>query len=112
MFNFSDLMGKVQEMQARLQETKGRLDGIIVEAEAGGGMVRVRANANRQVLKIQIDPDIIDKDDPEIMADLITAAVNRALSRAEEKGKQEMEKATKGLLPNIGGLDLSKFGIS
>lgn len=111
MFNFSDMMGKIKEMQERLKETRAQLDTIIVESEAGGGMVRVKANANRKVLKISIDPDIIDKDDPEIMEDLIAAAVNKALEQAEEKGKEELQQATQGMLPNIPGLDLSKFGM-
>ncbi len=111
MFNIGDMMGKFQEMQSRLKETRDQMENIIVESESGGGMVRVVANANRKVLKIEIDPDIIDKDDPEIMADLITAAVNKALEKAEERGKEELEGATKGMLPNIPGLDLSKFGM-
>ena len=112
MFNFSDMMGKFQEMQNRLKEVRERLDDIMVESEAGGGMVRVVANANRKVMKIHIDPDIIDKDDPEIMEDLIIAAVNKALEKAEERGREELESATKGMLPNIPGLDLSRFGLS
>ncbi len=111
MFNLKDMMGRMQEMQAKLQEAKSQLDQIIVESEAGGGMVRVTANANRKVLKIQVDPDIIDKNDPEIMTDLITAAVNNALEKAEERGREEMEKVSKGVLPNIPGLDLGKFGL-
>ncbi|MEL6255219.1 MAG: YbaB/EbfC family nucleoid-associated protein [Bacteroidota bacterium] len=112
MFNLSDMMGKFQDMQSRLKEVKERLDDIMVESEAGGGMVRVTANANRKVLKIHIDPDVIDKEDPEIMTDLITAAVNKALEKAEIRGREEMEAATKGMLPNIPGLDLGRFGLS
>lgn len=111
MFNLPDMMGKFQEMQNRLKEVRSSLDQVVVEAEAGGGMVRVKANGNRKVMKIEIDPVIIDKDDPEIMADLITAAVNKALDKAEEEGRQKMENATKGMLPNIPGMDLSKFGL-
>ena len=111
MFNISDMMGKFQEMRGRLKEVREQMDNITVESESGGGMVHVTANANRKVLKIEIDPDIIDKDDPEIMADLITAAVNKALEKAEERGREELEGATKGMLPNIPGLDLSKFGL-
>lgn len=109
MFNLNDMMGKFQEMQNRLKEIREGLDDILVDAEAGGGMVRVTANANRQILKIEIDPDVIDKNDPEIMQDLITAAVNKALEKAEERGREELEGATKGMMPNIPGLDLSKF---
>ncbi len=112
MFNLGDMMGKFKEMQDRMKVAKEALDDIIVESEAGGGMVRVRANANRKVLKITIDPDIIDKDDPEIMADLIAAAINKALDQAEVRGRDELQKATQGMMPNIPGLDLSKFGLS
>lgn len=112
MFNMGDMMGKIKEMQERLNETKEQLDGIIVDAEAGGGMVRVTANANRKVLKIEIDPDIVDKDDLEILQDLVIAAVNKAMQQAEDRGKEEMQNATKGFLPNIPGLDLGNFGIS
>lgn len=111
MFNFKDMMGRIREMQEKLKEVREQLDEVIVESEAGGGMVRVKANANRKILKITIDPDIIDKDDPEIMADLITAAVNKALEQAEEKGKEELQEATKGVLPNIPGLDLGNLGL-
>ena len=58
----------------------------------------------------EIDPDVIDKDDPEIMEDLIAAAVNKALDQAEVLGREELEKATKGIMPNIPGLDLGKLG--
>ena len=97
-------MGKMQEMQDSLKEKKQELDKIMVEAEAGGGMVRVKANANRKILKIEIDPEIINKDDAEMMADLIAAAVNRAVEKAEEIGTSEMQKITKGMMPNIPGL--------
>lgn len=110
MFNLKDMMGRIQEMQDKLQEAKSQLDQVIVESEAGGGMVRVTANANKKILKIQVDPDLVDKSEVELMSDLITAAVNKALEAAEVKGKEEMEKITKGVIPNIPGLDLGKFG--
>jgi nucleoid-associated protein EbfC len=109
MFNLSDMMGKFQEMQDRLKEVRESMEDIMVEAEAGGGMVRVKANANRKIIKIDIDPDVIDKNESEIMEDLITAAVNKALDKAEERGREELEGATKGMMPNIPGLDLGKF---
>ena len=55
-----------------------------------------QAFPNRKVLKIEIDPDVIDKEDPEMMSDLITAAVNKALDKAEARGREELESATKG----------------
>lgn len=112
MFNFGDMMGKIQQMQSRLKEVREQLDNITVEAESGGGMVRVVANANRKVIKITIDPDIIDKNDPEVMQDLIIAAVNKAMQAADERGREELQQATKGIMPNIPGLDLSSMGFS
>ena len=106
MFNPADLMGKIQEMQSKIRDAQAQMDNVIVEAEAGGGMVRVRANANRKVLKIEIDPTIVDKDDTELLSDLVAAAVNKALEQAEARGKEEMQKATGGILPNIPGLNL------
>ncbi|MEZ4687363.1 MAG: YbaB/EbfC family nucleoid-associated protein [Bacteroidia bacterium] len=110
MFNPGDLMGKIQEMKNKIRDAQAKMDQVVVESEAGGGMVRVRANANRKVLKIEIDPTIVDKEDTEFMSDLIAAAVNKALEQAEIRGKEEMQKATDGLLPNIPGLDLGGLG--
>ena len=101
-------MGKFRDMQERMQHAKEKLNDIITDAEAGGGMVRVRANANRKVLSIKIDPEIIDKNDPEMLEDLVTAAVNRALDLADAKGREEMQKVTQDLLPP--GMDLGKIG--
>ena len=105
-----ELMGKLKEMQAEMERTRERLDDIIVFAETGGGMVKVSANANRKLLKIEVDPDIIDKNDKEMMEDLIVAAVNKAMEEAEKRAQEEVQKVSAGLLPNIPGMDMSKFG--
>ncbi len=109
MFNPLELMGKLKEMQAEMEKTRSRLDEISVTSEAGGGLVRVTANANRKILKVEVDPDIMDRDDKEMMEDLIAAAVNIALERAEEVAREEIGKASSGIMPNIPGFDLSKF---
>ena len=111
MLNPFEMFGKIKEMQEAMKKTKERLDQITVEGEAGGGMVRVLANANRKILKINIDPAIINKEDPELMNDLIAAAVNQVLDKAEILGRDEISKVTKDHLPNIPGLDLSKLGL-
>lgn len=110
MFNPGDLLNKIQEMQSRLRDAQANLDEVIVESEAGGGMVRVKANGNRKVLKITVDPTIVDKEDTELMSDLITAAVNKALEEAEAKGRDAMQNATDGIMPNIPGLNLGNLG--
>jgi DNA-binding YbaB/EbfC family protein len=88
-------MGKLQE----------ELAGRTVETSAGGGMVTVVVNGRQELVSIQIDPEVIDPDDPEMLQDLITAAVNDGISKAKEMVNEEMGKLTKGLnIPNIPGL--------
>lgn len=107
--NLADMFGKLQQMQENMKTAQQSLDGITVEADAGGGMVRVTASASKRVLKIVIDPAILN--DREMVEDLTTAAVNKALEKAEEAGRAELQKATAGMLPNLPGVDLSKFGL-
>jgi nucleoid-associated protein EbfC len=111
--NMADMFGKVQEMQRKLEEAKRTLGELEVSAEVGGGMVRVVANGNRQIMGIKVDKDVIDPNDPEMLEDLIVAGVNKALAEAEQAGKEKMADITKGILPGGGipGLDLSKFGL-
>jgi DNA-binding YbaB/EbfC family protein len=111
--NMADMFGKVQEMQKKMEETKANLGKIEVNAEVGGGMVKVVANANREMLSIKIDKDVIDPNDSEMLEDLIVAGVNKVLIEAERVQKEEMMKVTQGLIPGGGlpGMDLSKFGL-
>lgn len=110
MFNLGDMMNRIREMQDKLKSARERLEHLTTEAESGAGMVRVTANANRRVLKIKIDPDIMDKNDPEILEDLVAAAVNKAIEQAEALGRQELQRATEGMMPQIPGFDLDKMG--
>ncbi|MFN1835707.1 YbaB/EbfC family nucleoid-associated protein [Balneola sp. MJW-20] len=112
-FNMADMFGKIQEMQSKVQEAQEKLGEIIVEAEAGGGMVKVKANGNRQVISITLDKDVIDPDDKEMIEDLIVAGVNKAMEKAEEAAKEKMQEAYKGMMPGGGipGMDMSKFGL-
>jgi DNA-binding YbaB/EbfC family protein len=111
MFNIGDMFGKLQKLQTEMAEAKNQLKSILVTAESGAGMVKVTASCDVRIRSIQIDPEIIDKNDPELLQDLVTAAVNLALHQAEEKSKDEMAKIAKDKLPNIPGMDLSKFGM-
>jgi hypothetical protein len=87
---------------AKLQEELG---DKTVEASAGGGMVTVVVNGKQEMLSIQIDPEVIDRDDPEMLQDLIMAAVNDGLTRAKNMMNEEMGELTKGLnVPGLSGL--------
>ena len=110
MFNPMELMGKLKEMQAEMEKAKDRLNDITVVGESGGGMVKVTVNANRKVLKIDVDPELVTKEDKEMMEDLIAAAVNVALEKAEDTAREEIGRISSGMMPNIPGFDLSNLG--
>ncbi|MCC5905596.1 MAG: YbaB/EbfC family nucleoid-associated protein [Balneolaceae bacterium] len=112
-FNMADMFGKISDMQAKMKEAQDRLAEVIVEAEAGGGMVKVKANGKRQIISIELDPDVIDPDDKEMIEDLVVAGVNKALEKAEEAAKDKMQDVYKDILPGGGipGMDMSKFGM-
>lgn len=101
--NFGDLMKKAQEMQAQMQNAQEQLANITVEGSAGGGMVKVTANCKHQIINIEIEPEVINPGDPEMLEDLIVAAVNQALENARTRGQEEMQKI---LGPVLGNLDL------
>lgn len=112
MNNMADMFGKIQEMQTKMAEMKARLGEIEVEAEAGGGMVKAKANGNRELLSVTIDPALSKDDDIEMLEDLVVAAVNKALREAEREGQQKMAELTSGLFPGgIPGMDLGKLGL-
>jgi DNA-binding YbaB/EbfC family protein len=86
------MMKQAQQMQDRLQK---EMAAMTVQATAGGGMVTVTINGAKQLLSIAIDPEVVSKDDVEMLQDLIVAAVNDAQRKAEE----EMSKKMGGMLP-------------
>ncbi len=107
--NMADMFGKLTEFQKKMDEVKEQLNQLEVEAEAGGGMVKVIANGNREITSIKLDRDIIDPNDTEMLEDLIIAGINQALKKAEEASQDKMAEVTKGMLP--GGLDLGNLGM-
>lgn len=109
MFDMMKMMGRLKEVQERMKEAQGKLEHITVEAEAGAGMVKAKANGKKQLVGLEIDPSLIDPSDPDMLKDLIIAASNKALAEAELRAKEEIKKATEGMLPNIPGMDLSSM---
>jgi len=103
--NMGQLMKQAQQFQSKMAKLQEELADQPVEASAGGGMVAVVVNGKQEVLSIQIDPEVIDRDDPEMLQDLIMAAVNDGLSRAKDMMNEEMGKLTKGFnIPGLPGL--------
>jgi DNA-binding YbaB/EbfC family protein len=88
------MMKQAQQMQERLQKQMAELR---VEATAGGGMVTVIVNGAKQIQSIKIDPEVVSKDDVEMLQDLIVAAVNDAQRKVDE----DLQQRVGGLMPNL-----------
>ena len=103
------MMGQVQEMQAQMAAAQEALADERVEATAGGGMVKVVATGKKEIISVEIAPEVVDPDDVEMLQDLVVAAVNEALRNADELAGQAMP-ALPGDL-DLGNLDLSALGL-
>jgi len=99
-----DMMKQVQKMQGRMAEMQAQLESTEVEGTSGGGMVKVIANGKNEILSITIDPEVVEKDDVEMLQDLIVAAVNQSREKVQELQMEQMSGMTGGL--NIPGLNL------
>ena len=100
--NMAQIMKQAQKMQEEMQKVQDTLENIKVDATSGGGMVKVEANCKLKILSITIEDEIYE-DDKEMLEDLVIAAVNQAISNAQEKANEEMSKITGGLM---GGMNL------
>lgn len=100
--DMNKMMKQVQEMQAQMARAQEELAAETVEASAGGGMVRVKATGAGEVIGVKIAPEAIDPDDPEMLEDLVLAAVNEALRNAQEL----MQSRLGGAMGGLGGLGL------
>jgi DNA-binding YbaB/EbfC family protein len=92
----------MRQMQARLNKLQEELEAKTVEASAGGGAVSVTVNGQLRVMSVTIDPEVVDPEDVEMLQDLVTAAVNEALGKAQELAAQQLGAITGGLkLPGM-----------
>jgi len=86
------LMKQAQQMQKKMEKLQGKLEELKVEASVGGGMVSVIVNGQKKVVALHIDREVVDPEDVEMLQDLIVAAVNEGIRKAEEKHQEEMGK--------------------
>jgi len=110
MIDMMKMIGKVKEVQEKMKEAQENLKDIRETGESGAGMVKAIVNGRKEVLSIEVDGSLLNKDDKEMMQDLVVAAVNKALENVDVKAKEELKKSTEGIIPNIPGLDLSNLG--
>ncbi|MFW6284316.1 MAG: YbaB/EbfC family nucleoid-associated protein [Desulfosalsimonas sp.] len=102
MKNMGKLMKQAQQLQEKMNKLQEEMADKTIEATSGGGMVKAVANGRQQVVSIQIEKEVVDPDDVEMLQDLVLAAVNDALSRAQEMVSEEMNKLTGGM--NLPGM--------
>jgi len=100
--NMNQLMKQAQQMQARFAKLQEELKTRTVEAQSGGGAVKVTATGGKEIKEIIIDKELISSGDADMLQDLVLAAVNEALNRAQEMVEEETKKLTGGM--NIPGL--------
>jgi DNA-binding YbaB/EbfC family protein len=102
--DMNKMLQQVQELQAQMEKAQEELKTETVEASAGGGMVTVKATGALQITEIKISPEAIDPDDPELLADMILAAVNEAIRSAQALAESKLGGMSG--LGDLGGLGL------
>jgi len=103
-FDMNALMKQAQQMQAEMMAAQEKLKDEVVEASAGGGMVKVKVGGDMTLREITIDPEAIDPEDAEMLAEMVQAAVNEGLRAAQELAATKMGGATGGLGGDLGGM--------
>lgn len=105
--NLNDLLKQVQKMQSDLERFNQEFGERTFEFDAGAGAVKVTINGKKEIVALNIQPEVINPDDKEILEDLVIAAVNKAIREVEKNYQEELSQRTKGMIPpgiNIPGL--------
>lgn len=100
--NFGEMLRRAQEIGQNMKEKQEELARHTFEVSSGGGMVQMTFNGKGEALSLHIDPEIIDREDPSVLQDLVLSAMNEGTRRSQELMKEEMGKLAGGL--NIPGL--------
>jgi nucleoid-associated protein EbfC len=95
--NMNSLMQQAQKMQQQMLESQKELEEKVFEASSGGGMIKVEINGKHEVLKIKLNPDVVDPEDVEMLEDLILAALQEAHAKVNEANEEIMGKLTGGM---------------
>jgi len=100
---FGNIMKEAQKLQAQMAAMQEEVAKKKVDATAGGGMVTVEANGKQELTAIKIDPEVVNRDDVQMLEDLVLAAANEALRKSRDLVQQELDKLTGGLkIPGLG----------
>lgn len=99
---FGDMMGKLQAMQQKMEESKKRLDTVYVDGASPDGSVKVTLTGNRKVKSVSISPELLQRNDSEELEDHLVIALNKGLEAAEKVWESEMKGMAGGLMPGLG----------
>ncbi len=100
--NMNAMIKQAQKMQADMEALQEELDAREYDVSVGGGVIGVKINGKKEILSIDIKPEIVDPDDIETLSDTLVAAVNEAIKKVEETNSSEMQKITGDI--NVPGL--------
>ena len=98
--NMSKLLKQAQDVQKQIEQVQNQLSDMIIESEAGGGMIKVKVNGKQEVLELSIDQTTL-KEDKEVIEDLIVSALNKALSKAQSDSQKKMNSVTGGMMSGL-----------
>ncbi len=94
---FGNILKQAQQMHAKIAQLQEEMAAKTVEGSSGGGMVNIVMNGKQEILSVRIDPEVVNREDIEMLQDLIVAAVNEAVRKSQEVMQEEMKKITGGL---------------
>ncbi len=110
--NLNQMMQQVQQMQTEMAKAQEELKAEVVEASAGGGMVKVKMTGDLELKELTIDPEAVDPDDVDMLQDMVLAAVNEALRSAQELASSKLGgiAGMGGGIPGLGGGGMPGLG--
>ena len=98
--NMAKMLKQAQDMQKRIESVQAELSDTVIDVDSGGGMVRIKINGKLELLELNIDSEVL-KEDKEIIEDLIIAAVNKGISKAQSDSQDKMNSVTGGMLSGL-----------
>ena len=98
--NLAKMLKQAQDMQKRIESVQAELSDTVIDVDSGGGMVRIKINGKLELLELNIDSEVL-KEDKEIIEDLIIAAVNKGISKAQSDSQDKMNSVTGGMLSGL-----------
>ncbi|WP_461533188.1 YbaB/EbfC family nucleoid-associated protein [Sinomicrobium sp.] len=104
--DITGMMGKLKETQKRIEDTKNRLNNVLIDESSSDGLLKITITANREIKAIDIDPSLVE--DREQLEDYLILTLNKAIKKASDVNEAELAAVAKEGMPNIPGMDLFK----